>query len=109
MREDQIVSEELRKRAHVMPNGEVCWSGSDIEEALHEIANAGQIILGFEILEAVSGGRWKAWGISAYKMDDELRTKTWEECVQLSLALSISDVRNTRRLTGLQPPSVVLA
>jgi hypothetical protein len=103
MREDQIVSEALRSRVRLLPNGEVCWLGSDIEQALHEIANAGQVILGFEILEPLSDGRFKACGISAYKIDDDLLTKTWEECVRNSLALSLRDVHDTRRLTGLKP------
>jgi hypothetical protein len=104
MREDQIVSEALQQKAHVLPNGEVCWSGDNIETALREIANAGQVILGFDILEPLSGEKLRDWGTSGYEMDVFLKSKPWDECVTLALDAAIKDVRDTQRLTGLKGP-----
>jgi hypothetical protein len=104
VREDQIVSDPLRLKAHVLPNGEVCWGGDDIESALREIADAGQVILGFDILEPLSGGKFKAWGTSGYEMDAFLESKSWDECVALAFELSVKDFRDTLRLTGLKAP-----
>lgn len=104
MREDEIVSELLRLRAHVLPNGEVCWGGDDIEAALREIADAGQVVLGFEILEPLSEGKLRVWGWSGFEMDTYLQSTPWIECVRLSLDAAIAEVRDTRRLTGLEPP-----
>lgn len=104
MREDKIVAEELRRRAWVLDNDEVCWNGDDIESALCEIADAGLVILGFDIFERLSGGKIRAWGTSAYEMDASLQAKTWGECIPLARDLAIKDVRDTQRLTGLKPP-----
>jgi hypothetical protein len=104
MREDEIVSEPLRQKAHVMDNDEVCWGGDDIEAALREIADAGQVILGFEILEPLSEGKLKVWGWSGFEMDAFLESTPWNECVRLALDAAITEVRDTRRLTGLEPP-----
>jgi hypothetical protein len=104
MREDEIVSERLRKKARVLPNGEVCWSRDDIESALHEIADAGLVTLGFDILEPLSGGKVTAWGTSAYEMDALLQSKPWAECVALARDLAIKDIGDTQRLTGLKAP-----
>jgi hypothetical protein len=104
MREDQIVSEALQLKAHVLPNGEVCWRGDDVETALREIANAGQVILGFDILEPLSGEKLRDWGTSAFDMGLSLQSKSWKECVALSHELALKDVRDTQRLTGLKPP-----
>jgi hypothetical protein len=104
MREDQMVSEPLRIKAHVRPNGEVCWGGDDIVAALREVADAGQVILGFEILEPLSEGKVKVWGWSGYEMDAFLDSVPWNECVRLALDAAIKDVRDTKRLTGLEPP-----
>lgn len=62
MREDEIVSEPLRGAAHVLSNGEVCWGPDHIEAALREIANAGLVTLGFDILEPLPGDDLAAWG-----------------------------------------------
>ena len=104
MREDQIVSEALRRKAHVQPNGEVGRGGDDIEDALREIADAGQVILGFEIFEPLSEGKLRAWGGSGYEIDAFLESVPWNECVRLALDAAIKDVRDTKRLTGLAPP-----
>lgn len=104
MREDQVVSEPLRLKAHILPNGEVCWGGDDIEAALREIADAGQVILGFDIIEPLSGGKLRDCGTSGYQMDQLLESEPWDECVTLALDLSIKDVRDTLRLTGLKAP-----
>jgi hypothetical protein len=104
MREDQIVSESLRRKAHGQPNGEVAWGGDDIEAALREIADAGQVILGFEIFEPWPGDKLKAWGCSGYQIDPFLESMSWNECVRLALDAAIKDVRDTKRLTGLEPP-----
>lgn len=66
LREDEIDSEPLRMRAHVQPNHEVCWGGDDIEAALRERANAGQVILGFKILEPMAEGKLKVWDWSGF-------------------------------------------
>jgi hypothetical protein len=102
-REDLLVSESLRRKAHVLPNGEVCWGGDDIEAALHEIADAGQVILGFEILEPLREGKLKVWGWSGFKMDGFLQSAPWSKCVRLALDAAIKEVRDTGRF-GLEPP-----
>ena len=104
MREDEIVSEPLRLRAHVLPNGEVCWAGDDIEAALREIADAGQLILGFEILESLPEDTLNVWGWSGFEVDAFLESTPWNDCVRLALDAAIAEVRDTRRLTGLEPP-----
>jgi len=104
MREDEIVSEQLRQRAWVWDNGEVCWNRDDIESAVHEVADAGLVVLGFDIIERLSGDRQKPWGTSGYDMDAFLRSKPWAECVTLARDLAIKDVRDTQRLTGERPP-----
>jgi hypothetical protein len=104
MREDEIVSEPLRLRAHVLPNGEVCWAGDDIEAALREIADAGQVILGFEILEPLPEDTLNVWGWSGFEVDAFLESTPWNDCVRLALDAAITEVRDTRRLTGLEPP-----
>lgn len=104
MREDEMVSEPLRLSAHVLDNGEVCWGGDDIVAALREIAGAGQVILGFDMLEPLSGGKLRPWGTSGYSVDSFLESKPWDECVTLALDAAIRDVHDTQRLTGLKPP-----
>jgi hypothetical protein len=104
MREDEIVSEQLRRRAWVWENGEVCWNGDDIESALQEIADAGLVVLGFDIIEGRSGGRKKPRGTSGYDIDPLLRSGAWTDCVTLARDLAIRDVRDTQRLTGEKPP-----
>src|SRR5262249_6614793 len=104
MREDQIASGELRQRAWVWDNGEVCWNADDIESALREMADSGLVVLGFDIIERLSGDRKKPWGTSGYEMDALLRSKAWAECVTLARDLAIKDVRDTQRLTGEKPP-----
>jgi len=104
MREDEIISKQLRQRAWVWDNGEVCWNGDDIESALQEMANSGLVVLGFDIIERLSGDRKKLWGTSGYEMDALLWSKPWAECVTLARDLAIKDVRDAQRLTGLKPP-----
>lgn len=104
MREDKIVSETLRQSAWVWENDEVCWNGDDIESALHGIADAGLVTLGFDIIERVSGGKKKPWGTSGYEMDAFLKSRPWTECVAFARDLAIKDVKDTERLTGLKPP-----
>ncbi len=105
IREDQVVSERLRIRARVLPGDrEVCWTRDDIEAALREVADAGYVILGFDILEPLSGGEFQDWGTSAYDIGPFLKSKPWDECVSLALDAAIKDVRDTHRLTGLKPP-----
>jgi hypothetical protein len=104
MREDEIVSEQLRQRAWVWENGEVCWNGDDIERALQEMADSGLVVLGFDIIERISGGGKQPWGTSGYEMDALLRSKPWAECVTLARDLAIKDVSDTQRLTGEKPP-----
>jgi hypothetical protein len=105
MRKNDILSEELKRKAHFTPGGEACWSGSDIQDALREIANSGRLILGFDILEPMSDGRVKDWGRTHYAIDDRLRQKTWEERIAISLDLATKCVLDTKTLTGgLEPP-----
>jgi hypothetical protein len=104
MREDQMVSPALRTKAHILGTNEVCWGREDIEPALFELAQAGQVILGFDILELLSEGSVRLWGTSSYDMDSSLRTKPWDECVRLSYELARKDVADTQRLTGLPSP-----
>jgi len=105
VREDQIVSELLRTKAHVLPGGrEVCWGGDDIEAALREIAGAGHVILGFDIVEPLPGGEIKYRGTSGYETSAYLQSKPWDECISLALEAAIKDVRDTPRLTGLKAP-----
>ena len=85
MREDEMVSEHLRLKVHVLDDGEVSWGGADIEAALREIADAGQVILGFAILEPLSGGKLRPWGTSAYKVDAFLHSKSWDECSVIAI------------------------
>jgi hypothetical protein len=104
MREDEIVSEQLSQKAWVWENDEVCWNGDDIESALQEMAESALVVLGFDIVERLSGGKKKSWGTSGYEMDVLLRSKPWRGCVILARDLAIKDVRDTQRLTGLKPP-----
>ena len=99
-----MVSEPLRLKAHVLHTDEVCWARDDIEAALRELANADQVVLGFDIMELLPGGSPCIQGTSAYDMDAFLPSKSWKECVALALELSIKDVRDTQRLTGLKAP-----
>ena len=75
----------LRLEAHVLDNGEVCWGGDDIEAALREIADAGQVTLGFEILEPLPEGELQVWGWSGFQMDEYLRSAPWSECMRPAL------------------------
>lgn len=104
IREDEIVSEPLKLKAHLHPHGDVCWSGNDIEAALGEISLAGRVILGFDIVEPLPRGKVRLWGASDYDMEIALRSKSWNECIAHSYELAIKAVRDTRRLTGLEPP-----
>jgi hypothetical protein len=104
VREDEIVSTYLRERAKIFENGEVGWSGDLIEAAIRELAAAGRVMLGFDILEPVFGGKLRPWGTSAFDIGPMLRSKSWEESVALSCELALIDVADTRRLTGLEGP-----
>ena len=85
MLEIELVSEGMKSRAHILQTSEVCWGGADIEAALREIADAGQVILGFDILEPLSGGKLRPWGTSAYKVDAFLHSKSWDECSVIAI------------------------
>ncbi len=104
MRADRLVSAELGKKALVLESGKACWRGADIEAALKEITGAGQVVLGFDIFERRSGGTLKDCGTSGFQMEQILQRVPWEECISMSLALAVRDVRDTKRLTGLEPP-----
>lgn len=104
MREHRLVSEELRKKALVLESGKACWRGVDIEAALKEVTSAGQVILGFDICDRLPDGTLKDCGASGFQMEQILPRAPWEECVSMSLALAVRDVRDTKRLTGLDPP-----
>jgi hypothetical protein len=66
VREEHIVSQELRLKARVLPTtGEVCWARDEIEAAFRELANAGQVILGFDIMEMLPGSTVCIHGTSA--------------------------------------------
>lgn len=104
MREHRLVSEELRKKALVLANGDLCWRGADIEAALKEITDAGQVVLGFDIYERLSDGTLKDCGTSGFQMEQILQRAPWGECISMSLALAVRDVRDTKRLTGVEPP-----
>ena len=89
IREDQVVSERLRIRARVLPGDrEVCWTRDDIEAALREVADAGYVILGFDILEPLSGGEFQDWGTSAYDIGPFLN---------LSLGMNASRSHSTQQ------------
>jgi hypothetical protein len=103
VREDEIVSKDLSEKAKVFGN-EVGWSGDDIEAALRGIADAERVVLGFDIIEPVSGGKLTCWGTSAFDMGPFLQSKSWKECVVLSRELALKDVSDTQRLTGLRAP-----
>ena len=100
MREDEIVSEPLLLRAHVLPNGEVCWAGDDIEAALREIADAGQVILGFEILEPLPEDTLNVWGWSGFEVDAFLESTPWNDCVRLALDAAITEVPRHTSING---------
>jgi hypothetical protein len=103
VREDKIVSKDLTDKARVFGN-EVGWSGDYIEAALRGIADAERVVLGFDIVEMVRGGKLTCWGTSAFDMGPFLQSKSWKECVVLSRELALKDVCNTQRLTGLKAP-----
>ncbi|HEX3368238.1 MAG TPA: hypothetical protein VHS56_01565 [Candidatus Cybelea sp.] len=104
MRADRLVSQELGKRALVSESGKACWRGTDIEAVLRELTDAGQVVLGFDICERLADGTLKDCGASGFQMEQILQRVPWEECLAMSLALAVRDVRDTKRLTGLEPP-----
>jgi hypothetical protein len=59
--------------------------------------------LGFDIYERLSDGRLKDCGASGFQMEHQGR-----ERVLMSLALAVRDVRDTKRLTGFEPPFMEL-
>jgi hypothetical protein len=108
VREHRLVSEQLRKRALVSANGDLCGRGADIEAALKEITDAGQVVLGFDIYERLCDGTLKDCGASGFQMEQTLQRAPWRERVLMSLALAVRDVRDTKRLTGFEPPFMEL-
>ena len=93
----------MHSESRTSANGEVFWNYSKIREILKDIAGARHVILGFDVAEFVNGAV-VIWGSSSYSLDAELRTRSWDECVDLALALSLRDVDRTRELTALKPP-----
>ena len=103
MREDEIVSKDLCEKAKLFGD-KVGWSGDRIEAALRGIADAERVVLGFDIVEQLSGGKLRCWGTSAFDMGPFLQSTSWKECVVLSRELALKDVSDTQRLTGLKAP-----
>ncbi|MGC1759341.1 MAG: hypothetical protein WA742_08310, partial [Candidatus Cybelea sp.] len=62
------------------------------------------VILGFEILEPLPEDTLNVWGWSGFEVDAFLESTPWNDCVRLALDAAITEVRDTRRLTGLEPP-----
>ncbi|MGB6520644.1 MAG: hypothetical protein WBE83_02600, partial [Candidatus Cybelea sp.] len=103
VREHRLVSEQLRKRALVSANGDLCGRGADIEAAPKEITDARPGRFGLDIYERLSDGTLKDYGASGFQMEHQGR-----ERVLMSLALAVRDVRDTKRLTGFEPPFMEL-
>lgn len=99
-----VVSDELRRRAHII-NDEALWPKSVVIEVLREIAAADRVILGFDIvsMSLLKGWRPSVYGTSAYDSELDLKCR-WEECVQASLTLALRDVKRTKELSELGPP-----
>lgn len=105
VKEDLYVNDELRASAVRLDTGEVCWSVSDVREALRQIASKGRVLLGFDLFLQGSGGALESeHGCSGYDVLADLVDRTWSECVELSLARALGDVDQTATLSGRAPP-----
>jgi hypothetical protein len=101
-----LVSEELRQKAHVMSNGEALWPKACVTDVLREVAGADRVILGFDIVAVTlrDGFRPSIYGTSAYDLGLDLNRRPWEENVGASLQLALRDVERSEQLSGLTPP-----
>lgn len=98
------VSEDMRAKARLVGT-EVCWSRSDIKQALRELAHSGRVILGFDIFTFdTSPSKPHAWGTSGYDVGADLKQRPWDDVVKSALELAFHDVDRTTALSGLKEP-----
>ena len=93
----------MKSEAYVMPSGEVLWPRTAVVRVLKDLAAAGLVILGFDIV--VKGSRGPSvWGASAYEMGNDVCAGEWDDSVSVSLEHALRDVDRTQQLAGLTPP-----
>jgi hypothetical protein len=98
-----LLSEALQSKAFVADHGEAFLPRSSAAEALRELARAERIILGFDILELLFSPKHSIMicGQSEYSPHRDLMTKTWGECVALSLSHALNDFQRTTELSNV--------
>jgi len=90
-----LVSVELRSEAYVHRGGEAFWPRSCIEQVFRELAHKNRVILGFDIVTlwpSADGLAPEIGGGSTYDMGSDMRTRSWDEAVGLSLQLALHDL-----------------
>jgi hypothetical protein len=70
-----IVSDELRSRARVDPNGEVSWHVRDAPAVLSELAAAGRVVLGLDMRYYDDDGSFLEIAWSVYNGADPVEAR----------------------------------